>query len=49
MNAGTLLPKDIPDSNYLGSLNCDSQYEEDTVTSVTTNDSESQIKQIDKE
>lgn len=39
MNAGLLLPKPQPDNHYLSALDCDSQYE-DTLTSVTTSDSE---------
>lgn len=43
MNAGLLLPKNTPDSNYLCSLECaDPQYE-DTLTSLAssrTDDSE---------
>lgn len=47
MNAGLLVPKNQPDSSYLSSLECDSQYE-DTLASLATNDSEV-TKQSDKE
>ena len=47
MNAGLLVPRNMPDSNYLSTLECDPQYE-DTLTSVATYDSET-TKQSDKE